>query len=87
MRNKQDFIDAMDLQQDADGHWFVNGVVWGDGPDAIHVGVLGEVWGSVKGNVRGNVGTVEGNVGSVKGDVVGTINGREWQYVEDNDEG
>ncbi len=78
MKDKQDFIDAMDLQQDADGHWFVNGVVWGDGPDAIHVGVLGEVWGSVKGNVRGNVGTVEGNV-------KGTINGRKWQYVEENE--
>ena len=57
MKDKQEFIDAMDLQRDADGNWFVNGDVEGD--------VGGNVWGSVRGNVRGDV---EGTVfGSVKG--------------------
>ena len=57
MKDKQEFLEAMDLQQDADGHWFVNGDVEGD--------VNGNVEGSVRGNVRGDV---EGTVfGSVKG--------------------
>ena len=30
MKDKQEFIDAMDLQQDAEGHWFINGDVKGD---------------------------------------------------------
>ena len=30
MKDKQAFIDALDLQQDADGHWFVMGDVNGD---------------------------------------------------------
>ena len=29
MKDKQEFIDAMDLQQDKDGHWYVKGYVEG----------------------------------------------------------
>ena len=51
MRDKQEFIDAMDLQQDADGHWFVNGVVWG----SVNGSVNGSVYGSVGGDVWGTI--------------------------------
>ena len=34
------------------------------------------------GVVKGNCNLVKGRVITVKGDVVGTINGRRWQYVE-----
>lgn len=45
------------------------------------------VWfvGTVKGNCRvveGNCGVVKGDCRTVEGRVVGTINGRQWQYVE-----
>ena len=54
MKDKQEFIEAMDLQQDDNGHWFVVGVVAGD--------VKGSVWGNV-GNVLGDVkGVVEGKI-------------------------
>ena len=45
MKDKQRFIEEMDLQQDADGHWYVNGNVEGD----VWGNVGGNVWGSVKG--------------------------------------
>jgi len=70
MKNKEAFIDALDLQQDEEGHWFVNGSVYGR--------VYGSVYGRVYGSVYSDVG------GSVKG----KINGREWKFVEENnDEG
>jgi len=30
MKDKQDFIDAMDLHQNKDGHWYVKGDILGD---------------------------------------------------------
>ena len=45
--NKQEFIDAMDIQQDEQGNWYVRGSVRGD--------VLGSVKGSVLGDVKGSV--------------------------------
>ena len=80
MKDRQAFIDALDLQQDKEGHWFVAGIVYGD---------VGIVYGDV-GIVNGCVYTVKGDVkGSVKGSVWGNINGREWKFVEEenNDEG
>jgi hypothetical protein len=46
--------------------------------------VKNTVWGDVGSNVLGNVvGSVYGDVeGDVKSNVGGTINGREWQFVE-----
>ena len=73
MKDKQEFIDAMDIQQDEDGHWFVNG-------DVGYVeGDVEWVQGSVVGNVVGNVeGSVEGDIwGNVEGIVGGKIDGRE----------
>ncbi len=70
MKDKQEFIDAMDIQQNTNGHWYVNGSVRGG---VRHVdGSVGEVDGEV--------------CGSVNGLVWGKINGREWKFVEDNDE-
>ncbi len=66
MKDKQAFIDAMDIQQDENGHWFVNGHIKGN--------VGGSVWGSVKRSV----------FDSVYGSVYGKINGREWKFVEEN---
>ena len=102
MKDKREFIDAMDLQQDDNGHWFVSGTVCGDIQYVDgNVGcVKGDVLSSVKGSVgyvRGDVdgdvgGNVWGNVrGSVRGsfwsDVEGTINGRKWKFAEeDSDE-
>ena len=80
MINKQDFIDEMDLQQDADGHWSVAGIVWGDvrcveGYVRRVQGGAGRVEGGVRcvagdvENVEGDVRCVEGNVGCVEGNV------------------
>lgn len=45
--------------------------------------VGGDVEGNVERNVRGNVGgSVFGNVEGDVGNVKGTINGRDWQYIE-----
>ena len=101
MKDKQEFIDAMDLQQDADGHWFVAGTVCGD--IQYVVGDVGQVSADIMSSVKGTVGYVRGDVGSVNGsvegnvrgsvrgsfwsDVEGTINGRKWQFAEeDSDE-
>lgn len=69
MKDKQEFIDAMDLQQDEDGHWFLAGTVRGN-----VVCIYGDV-----GTINGDVHAVNGNVdvvrGNVKGDVVGDVRG------------
>jgi len=48
----------------------------------VKTSVYGSVWCDVIGDVDGSVGSVIGSVGSVYGNVGGTINGREWQFVE-----
>ena len=71
MKNKKQFIEAMDLRKDQHGHWYVNG--------SVEV-VRGNV-----GHVNGNVGWVCGDVvGDVEGTVLGKINGRKWKSVEEN---
>ncbi len=71
MKDKQDFIDAMDLRQDLNGHWYVNGTVYGC--------VKGDVGGSVDGSVWGDVGTVERDVKrNVCGLVYGDVEGGVW---------
>lgn len=80
MKDKQEFIDAMDLQQDESGCWFVNGDVEGE--------IKGVVWGDV-GRVCGDVGTVwdvYNVMGNVQFNVWGTINGKEWQIADDDQE-
>lgn len=89
MKDKQKFIDALDLQQDLWKNWFVAGNVEGDVSGRVngnvdgHVhgwvggdvkaSVHGDVWGSVNGDVRRNVA---GNVcGTVRGDVFGDVKG------------
>jgi hypothetical protein len=77
-----------ELKQDVNGAWYVVGDIgW-------VTGNVGYVEGYVN-YVRGNVGLVGGDVRAVLGDVLynvvgtvkGTIDGREWNYVEErNDE-
>ena len=45
MKDKQEFIDAMDIQQDDNGHWHIHGIVLGD----VLGSVLGSVWGTING--------------------------------------
>ena len=72
-------MDKPELKQDASGTWYVEGDV-----GRVEGDVLGYVWGSV-GWVKGDVGSVWGDVrDNVIGTVKGTINGREWQYMEEN---
>ena len=74
MKDKQKFIEALNIQQDGDGHWYIAG--------SVHGSVEGDVWGSVLGDVKGNVwGDV---LGSVKGTVWGTVFGK--ILGESNDE-
>jgi len=90
MKDKQEFLEAMDLQKDEEGHWFVNGNVWGNVGGTVFgsVGgtVEGNVWGNVKGSVRGDVeGTVFGSVdGNVWGNVKGNVDGSVWGDVDGN---
>ena len=91
MKDKQAFIEALDLQKDRDGHWHVNGTVWGD--VACIYGDVGTVNGcvhavngdvdTVRGNVKGDVGNV---LGTVLYSVGGTIDGRKWKFVEENND-
>jgi len=49
----------------------------------VKTSVYGSVWCNVIGDVDGSVGSVIGDVKrNVYGKVGGTINGREWQFVE-----
>ena len=96
MKDKQAFIDALDIQQDEDGHWYVNGSVrskvmgdvqsvWGNVDGWVGGDVKSTVLGSVKGNVVGDVwGIVEGSVkGDVWGSVKGDVEGSVWGDVGD----
>lgn len=50
-----------------------------------YCGIVEGVCGTVEGDcgiVRGDCGNVGGNCHTVEGCVLGTINGRQWQYVE-----
>jgi hypothetical protein len=95
MNDKQEFIDAMDIQQDEDGHWFVNGHVEGNVNGYVegyvrHVegnvqyvgGNVIIVRGDVEEHVGGNVRHVVGDVGRVEGDVMGSVKGSVWGSVK-----
>ncbi len=70
MKDKQAFIDAMDLQQDLHGDWYVRGNIRGD------------VLGDVEGNVGNVLGDVIGNVGWLNGNIYGRV----WTFVRTEDE-
>jgi hypothetical protein len=71
----EEVLELVEFKRDIFGILYVNNV---------RCSVQGSVAGSVGGNVGGSVGgSVWGNVyGDVKCNVSGTINGREWEFVE-----
>ena len=52
MKDKQAFIDALELQQDEDGHWYVAGNVDGS-VEGYVFGNVGSIWGNVEGTING----------------------------------
>ena len=74
-------LDLVDFRQDIRGKWYVHRVK--GNVDTVE-GDVGIVEGYV--GIAREVNTVEKNVGFVQGTVCRTINGKEWQYVESQEE-
>jgi hypothetical protein len=78
-------LKLVDFDRRTDGTWRVS-VVKGDcgtveGDCTVVKGSCSLVKGSCI-TIEGNCDTIEGHCGTVEGYVLGTINGREWQYAE-----
>ncbi len=52
---KQEFIDALDIQQGKDGGWNICGIVFGNVEGDIEGNVWGNIFGDVEGHVLGEV--------------------------------
>lgn len=74
----EESLELVEFWQDFDGTWYVKTV---KGDCCIVKGNCG----IVKGNcsiVEGNCSLIKGNCRTVEGEVLNTINGREGQYIE-----